>query len=210
MIIGGMHRNRIAHFGSTVVSIVALVIYGPILIEISNERGFWFLLPVWGCLIVGFVATTDWIEDRLGVKQSPSIEVHNSNFPKPSVRASGWDESLIASDSSVDAAFETAKWRRYGTIGLVDKDGSEVLLRWRNKGWRIELLPRGEAIRKLAVRANSSWAGREVKIANWRDTLLRRFPDEGFDDETTKAIVGSWLHSDEMPSDVAWATISYT
>lgn len=205
----GMHRNRFAHFASAAISIAALVIYIPVLFEISGDLGLWFSLPIWGCVLVGFVQTMTWIEVRLSGKQNPSVEVHNSNFPKPSVRASTWDESLIASNSSIDEAFETAKGRRYGVIGVVSEDGSEMILRWSRKGWRIELQPRGEAISKIAVKIGSRWADREIKTGNWLDSFLRRHPNEGFDDQTAKAVLGSWLRSDKMPPNVAWSTIRY-
>lgn len=124
-----MYRDRLAHLIVFTLCITAVVIYVPILFELSEEFGFLRLLPIWVCLAVGFFVTLEWVRDRIAGKQSASPGVHNSNFPMPSVRASGWNDSLIASEASVDEAFRTTKGRRYGVLGVVREDGDELILR---------------------------------------------------------------------------------
>ena len=189
--------------------IAVLAIYAPILFEFSEKIGFLRLLPVWLCLFVGFVVAQEWIEDRIAGKRSASPEVHNSNFPVPSVRASGWRDILIASEASVSEAFKAAKGRRNGIIGVVHEDGNELVLRWNRKGWDIALVPRGERERRIAVNNNDKYYGNVIIVSGWFDVFFKRLPKGTFDLDTAQGVVRSFLGRGEMPHNVAWSTIKY-
>ncbi len=204
-----MLRNRFARFVSFACCISVTSVYVPFLVELSKNFGFWYLVPVWACFIVGMVAIFEWIESRLEVSRDPSTEVHNSNFPLPSVQASGWHANLLASEASVSEAFRKMAGRRDSTIGLVCENGTELIAEWGRKGWTIEALVVGSGVRKVAVKSVNRWAGKEVRIRSLLHAFFKRTPKDWFDENTAKGIVGSFLGWNDLPPDVAWASIRY-
>ena len=204
-----MFRNRVVRLVSLACCVPVTVIYAPVLIEVSEKLGFWFLSPVWACFIVGLVTILEWMESRLEGSRDPSPEIHNANFPVPSVRAIGWDVALLASEASVDEAFRKTKGRGHGIIGLVREDRTELVVWWKKRGWTVESVAVGSGVRNVAVNSESDWAGKEVRLRSRRDVLFKRMPEDWFDESTAKAIVGSFLGWNDLPREVVWVPVRY-
>jgi hypothetical protein len=183
--------------------------YAPFISKAFEEIGFLRFLPIGICLIVGFVFTLRWIEDSIEGKRNASREVHNSNFPVPSVRASGWGDTLIASETSIDEAFETTKGRRDGIIGVVDEDRNQLILQWNKKGWVIELIPNGERVRKIAVKTNNKFSGKEMGVTGFLGDIFKSPSGDSFDHQTAQDVVRSFFGWGKMPHNIAWSTVIY-
>ncbi len=203
-----MKAERVRAIAAYSATTIASTIYLPTLIEISEENGFWYMLPVWLTLVIGVVAISEWLRNITRPKSHPSFELVDEHYPRPSVKAYDWDTPFEATDRTIGEAFDSASKGQNKGLVVFAEDWSTLSLEWEKEGWVVKWQPEDERVTRLAVPLDSKWLDREVKDSSMAD-IFRRMPKGHVDDATAIRLVASFLDWEEPPSNVGWATMRH-
>ena len=201
-------RSRFAKFILFVCTPVLLTIYLPVVEQIIKANGLWFTLPLLAVIVIGYITSMQWIEERLLPRHTVSEAVAEVDLPFPFVMSTDWQLALNASRGSISEAIASAKNVVGNRFGVYSREGGELTATWTKKGWEVSIHPRHEDVCKVAVSPQSKWAGREVRRERW-SAIFKSWPKGKLNDVAALDAALNFLGIEEETTDLAWCIVRF-